>query len=234
MAEQKEQTRENREQALRRRKAKKQKELRRRRRILIASLVAIVVAIALIVVLALRSAGPDVEATTFTLNKDGSVTFTEVTDFDSSAYDKADMKKFVKEMVDSYDGSGVVKIDSVKVRGGKAYATLNYDSVATYAEFTGYNVFSGTIDEAKEEGYSFDLTFEEVADGHIGEQVKATDVVSDGERQVLILQENVTVNLPADVKYITTSGIRMVDADTAEVFPVGDNTDAAVAAYFIY
>ena len=73
-----------------------------------------------------------------------------------------------------------------------------------------------------------------MADGHIGDQVKATDVVSNGEQNVLILQENVLVQLPSDVKFITTSGIRMVDADTAEIFPVGDNTDAAVAAYFIY
>ena len=234
MSEQKETSRDNREQALRRRQAQRKKALRRRRRVLIASIAAIVVAAVLLVVFLVHSLGHHAEETALTLHQDGSVTFDEVLAFDSSEYDKSEMKKFVKDMVDSYNGTGEVTLESTSVSKGKAYVTIKYDSVATYAEFTGYNTFFGTIEEAKDAGYSFDLTFNSVADGHIGEAVTATEVVSDGDRQVLIVQENVVVNIPADIEFVTTSGISVRDKDTVEITPVGDNTDAAVAAYIIF
>lgn len=235
MAEQKEQVRGTREQALKKRQMQRKKALRRRRRILIASIIAIAVAAILLVILLVRGLiGKKIEQTALTLAEDGSVTFDEVMDFDSDTYSKAEMKKFVKDMVDSYDGDGTVTLSSVSVDKTKAYVSVTYDSMATYAEFTGYNAYVGTIADAKEDGYSFDLTFEEVADGHIGDIVTATDAVSDESRNVLILQENVVVNVPAKVKYITTNGISVHDADTVEIVPVNGNADAAVAAYIIY
>lgn len=234
MTEQKEQIRGTREQVMRKRQMQRKKELRRRRRILILCLVAIVVAVVLLVSMLVRSLGKYPEETAFTLGADGSVTFDEVMEFDTNTYSKSDMKTFVKDMVASYDGDGSVTLEHVSVSKGKAYVTTKYDSVATYEAFTGYDVFSGTIAEAMEEGYTFDLTFEAVADGHIGEIVSAKDAVADDERQVLILQENVLVNLPGDVSFITTNGINVQDADTVEIFPVNENTDAAVAAYIIY
>ncbi len=102
MAEQKEQVRGTREQALKKRQLQRKKALRRRRRILIASIAAIVVAAVLIIVLLVRGlVGKKVEETALTLNEDGSVTFEEVMEFDSDTYSKAEMKKFVKDMVDS-------------------------------------------------------------------------------------------------------------------------------------
>ncbi|MCR5640794.1 MAG: hypothetical protein K6G04_05495 [Lachnospiraceae bacterium] len=234
MTETKEQVRGTREQALKRRQMQRKQALRRRRRILIASMIAIVVAIVLLVVLIVRSLGKHGDETAFTLQEDGSVTFEEVVEFDSATYNKAEMKKAVKERVNAYHGSGSVKLDSVSASKGKAYATITYDSVATYSEFTGYTAFCGTIADAREAGYTFDLTFEEVAEGHIGEIVSASDVVSDENRKVLILQENVVVHLPGDVDYITTNGINVRDAKTVEIVPVNENTDAAVAAYIIY
>ncbi len=235
MAEQKEQVRGTREQALKKRQLQRKKALRRRRRILIASIAAIVIAAVLIIVLLVRGlVGKKVEETALTLNEDGSVTFEEVMEFDSDTYSKAEMKKFVKNMVDSYDGAGEVTLNSVFAVKSKAYVSVTYDSMSTYAEFTGYPAYCGTIADAKEDGYTFDLTFEEVADGHIGDIVTASDAVSDENRNVVILQENVVVNVPGKIAYITTNGISVRDADTVEIVPVNGNADAAVSAYIIY
>ena len=113
MTESREQAHGTREQALKQRQKKRQQALRRRRRILITCLVAIVVAVALLVVMMVRSmSGSRATETALTLEKDGSVTFEEVMDFDKNTYSKSEMKDFVKKLVDSYDGAGEVTLEN--------------------------------------------------------------------------------------------------------------------------
>ncbi|MCR4999558.1 MAG: hypothetical protein K6A05_06955 [Lachnospiraceae bacterium] len=236
MTESSEQARGTREQALKKRQQRRQQAMRRRRRILITSLVLIAVAIVLVVVMLLRTVlgGSFAEETALTLAADGSVTFEEVVDFDKDTYSKSEMKEFVKNMVDSYDGAGEVTLDAVAVRKDKAYVTVTYDSLDTYVEFTGYPAYSGTIASAKDAGHSFDLTFNAVDGGSLGDIVSASEVTSDDSRKVLILQENVVVHVPGKLDYVTTNGIAVRDSSTVEISPVGDNADAAVEAYIIY
>lgn len=221
-----------------RQKRSRRAQMIRRRRILLA--VAAVVLAAVIVGAVCLVTGvfeKRAKKSTLTLNADGSVVCEEVTSFDSERYDKAEWKKYAREQIDSYNkenGKDSVKLERAAVKDGTAYMRVRYKTAADYGAFTGYEIFSGTIKEAQEAGYSFSDSFAQVKDKKKGDSIAASDVVADNGQEVLILRENITVKVDGELLYLSEESTKVEGSDTLSIAQVDGNTDATSLTYIIY
>lgn len=181
--------------------------------------------------------GKPAEVSTLTFNTDGSVVFEEVIPFDEEKYSPKDLKSFTRDMISSFDeaaGDEAIVLDKIKVDDGQAYIKTKYSTADNYAAFTSYSVYMNTVEAAGEAGYAFDTTFCQVIDGVKGD-VLNTNVLSEFTGcYVAIIEENVTVNVPGDILFISSVSTEMVDNNTVTIAQKDGNPDATDRVYIIF
>lgn len=91
---------------------------------------------------------------TLSLSKDGTATYTIITDFSKDYYDLEELMVMAREEVTDY-GSGVQIIESV-VEEGMLRFQYGFDSLLHYAEFMDTTCYQGTVSEALKTGYKAD------------------------------------------------------------------------------
>ena len=96
-----------------------------------------------------------IEADTLTLSKDGTATYSIVSDFSEEYYNLEELMTMAQEEVDDY-GSGVQITESV-VEDGVLHFRYAFDSLLHYAEFMETTCFQGTVADAIKKGYQSDL-----------------------------------------------------------------------------
>ncbi len=224
---------------------KKMKKKKQQRNI---SLVLIIIALVLLLLVIVKllmgsgiSIGKKATVTTLTLRGDGAVIYEEVIDTGSLGMSDKDLEKelkdYVKEELDAYNkasGHKSVVLDKLSVEDGQAYQKTTYKDVTCYHDFTGYELYSGTVSEAQAAGYDFATTFASAYEGVAGDEVNAEAATNEGDLSVLIIRENGCVKVPGNIRFISSNGVRLVDSNTAEVYPLDSSNDAAVLAYIIY
>lgn len=176
------------------------------------------------------------ETNTLVLQKGGKITEMIAEDFSKDYYDEEELETFMNEAVDSYTADhekGSVKMSGYKVEDGKAYLTLKYADAEDYAAFKGVDIFSGTVVQAQTEGYKFDTSFVSVNEGEAANTADAKEVLSDDKNQVLILHENITVQVPGTIQYVSSEGVEVTAKDTVKISNE-EEPDLAPVAYIIY
>ena len=220
---------------------KKKKKKNQTKRII--SLVLIAVALLLIVILLLKLAsglikgGKEADVTTFTLKEDGKVVYEEVVDMSGVDVDEKELSAYANEELDNYNkahGSDSVKLSKIRLDDGIAYQKTTYKDVTCYHDFTGYEVYNGSVSSAKSSGYDFETTFVSAYEGITGDEVNADAATNNSDLSVLIIRENGQVKVPGSIRFISANGVKLIDENTAEVYPADDGSDAAVLAYIIY
>ncbi|RRF97078.1 MAG: hypothetical protein DUD27_02240 [Lachnospiraceae bacterium] len=180
----------------RRRKRIIQKKRQRRRRQLIT---AAVILAAVIVVLFTALSGifeKRSRSDLLTLSSDGSVIFEE----NSTMDDAAGLKDFVNKQISSYNsknGEGSVQLKRFARSGDHYYVRTKYKNMAVYSDFTGYDAYSGTVEGAKEAGYSFgDTSFKSTS------SKASADASADafkGQKVLIIKEWGISVKVPGEV-----------------------------------
>ncbi len=222
------------------RRKRRQREVMRNRIILgVGILVVLILVIFLIVKLigAALGMGGAADASTITFEKDGSVVFEEVTDFDKETYSKSELKSYTQDLIESFNesyGSEAIKLNKIKNVGDKIYVKTTYEDAKAYEAFSSYSTFNGSYDKAVEAGYHFDEVFSVVAD-----KVKAAGSAVDDETlfadmQVAIVDENVTVVVPGEITYVSEPSTEIVDDDTVSIKQADGNDDSSDLVYIIY
>lgn len=183
------------------------------------------------------NSGSIAEASTLTFEKDGQVVFEEVTDFDTDTYSKSELKKYTRDLVDSFNdtyGSKAITLNKLKVSGDKAYIKTTYKDSEAYSAFTSYQTFNGSYEDAAAAGYDFEELFCTVSEGTKGtaQAVIAGDTFTD--YQIAVVNENVTVEIPGQINYISDTSTELVDDHTVSIKQVDGNDDATDTVYIIY
>ena len=124
------------------------------------------IAIFLTVLLSLTGCGGIEKAkeSTVTVSDEGVVTEALIEEFLSEDYDEKELETSIRQMVDTYNtesGKDAVKIMKIQVKEGEATALLQYESDEVYREFNQVDFFTGTVGQAKEEGFTFAETFQD-------------------------------------------------------------------------
>ncbi len=140
--------------------------------------------------------GKEASATTFELNKDGSITHTIIETVGEEA-DENTVRSFIEQLVADYSAAkeeAPVRIDSVrKEPDGIFRVQMTYQSIEDYARFNGVKAFNGSMADALSAGFDFSKLC--LADS--GLAVSGYTLPAEyPDFSVLILQEAMDVRLP--------------------------------------
>ena len=146
--------------------------------------------------------------------ENGKVLSTSIESFDENAYDKGELKSYIRETISDYNkekGSTLVRQKSFNLKNGVATSVLHYADADAFTDFFGTELFVGTIAEAMAEGFSFDIPFASV-NGKVTE-VTSEEFVLDESYKVAIVRANTKVTVEGTVCYVSTENIADVGND---------------------
>ena len=178
-----------------------------------------ILGLVLVVLLCLSGCGsPDViETDTLSLLKDGTATYTIVSDFSDPAYNLEELKGMAQAEVTEY-GTGVI-ISNAVVEEGMLHFEYTFDSISHYAAFMGTSCYAGTVSQALKEGYKGDTKLLSVKDGS---SVMMKDDAVQGYK-LFIWNEPVAVRCSGNVVYhsenVSAAGKKGVQPVTNAVGP---------------
>lgn len=165
------------------------------------------IAIFLTVLLSLTGCGGIEKAkeSTVTVSDEGVVTEALIEEFLSEDYDEKELETSIRQMVDTYNtesGKDAVKIMKIQVKEGEATALLQYESDEVYREFNQVDFFTGTVGQAKEEGFTFAETFQDTE----GKEV-VLGIIPDSctDQQLIIIREPLNVLVPGKILYVSNN-----------------------------
>ena len=165
------------------------------------------IAIFLTVLLSLTGCGGIEKAkeSTVTVSDEGVVTEALIEEFLSEDYDEKELETSIRQMVDTYNtesGKDAVKIMKIQVKEGDPTALLQYESDEVYREFNQVDFFTGTVGQAKEEGFTFAETFQDTE----GKEV-ALGIIPDSctDQQLIIIREPLNVLVPGKILYVSNN-----------------------------
>ena len=208
--------------------------LRRKRITFFTCFFAVIIAIVLLVVVVTRNIHSGMaKSNTLTLT-DENVVFEEVTP--SEGLDKKELASYAKGVVSEYNkevGKKKIKIKKVSEYKDSLYIKTVYEDLDVYSNFSGYEAFSGTIQEALDAGYDFSTTFVAVSDGKKGDVADTETVCADPSLKVLIIRENATFAVNGTVLFVSDENTTVKDGSTVVAAEGNDNASAALT-YIIY
>ena len=161
--------------------------------------------------------------------EDGSIISTNIEAFDETDYSEKELKTFMKETIHNYnqkEGMNLVKQKSFQLKNGSATSVLQYENADVFEDFFGTELFVGTVEDAMEAGYSFDIPFASV-NGAVKE-VSSEAFADDETYKVAIIRANTKVMVDGIIYYITTENIAEIGIDYV-VIAEGNYEDGALS-----
>lgn len=160
----------------------------------------------------------DAQTNTVYILKKGKVVSKDVEDFDEDQYKASELEEYAKNTVREYTqehGKGSVTFQRLEVKDNTASLTLKYASAEDYAKFTGTELFTGTITEALEAGYSFEEEFVDVD----GQSHNVSTVLDNSKMKVAIVKGNLNLHVDGEIMYYTARNVVLVDKNTISIDP---------------
>lgn len=156
------------------------------------------------------------DSTVFVLKK-GDIVSTDVEAF-SKDYSESELKDYVDGAIDEFNSKHTdmkVKKDKLKIKDDVAKLTLKYDSFEAYTKFNGVDLFVGTIRDAFDAGYAFDVKFVSVEDG---KPVEEADVFAlDNSSKIVIYRGSNDLQVDGKIKYVSVESVNLVSENKIKV-----------------
>ena len=171
------------------------------------------------------------------IQKDGSVVSNDVIYFDTNIYNQTELGLFIEETISTYNkkhGEGAVVKNSLTIENNVASLILEYKDAATYTDFSGIELFMGSVSEAVSEGYEFDGKFAKIVDGKAVECTKS-DFVGNTELKVAIIKANTKVQIEGEILYISAENVMgygknwIVTKEGCDLLEVGNQLETETA-----
>ena len=171
------------------------------------------------------------------IQKDGGVVSNDVIYFDTSIYDQTELGLFIEETISTYNkkhGEGAVEKNSLTLENNVASLILEYKDAATYTDFSGIELFMGSVSEAVSEGYEFDGKFAKIVDGKAVECTKS-DFVGNAELKVAIIKANTKVQIEGEILFISAENVMgygknwIVTKEGCDLLEVGNQLETETA-----
>lgn len=167
--------------------------------------------------------------TSLYVQKDGKITQAIVESFEKDYYSDREFQSMIEKEIDAYNsgyGEERITIQRLEVVDGTLYLLLDFKDADTYEHYSETFCFSGTVDEALDEGLSFNMDFKD-ADY---EEYSTSDVTQKKNDSVIVLKEEGIVQLEGKVKYVSNN-VEIISEHMVQVMPIEDENEYA---YIIY
>lgn len=200
-------------------KAKAKAKARKRQKQKLALLVVLIAVLLILIVAAVFKSGilggKTVDGNSVYILESGKIVSTNIEVFDEDDYSKSELKSYMKDVISDYNkenGSGSVKQKSFNVKNDVATSVLQYKDADTFEDFYGRELFVGTIGEAIDAGYSFDIPFASVSGSTITECTNEK-FIADETYKVAIIKANTKVMVEGGICFVSTVNIAEVGSD---------------------
>lgn len=197
----------------------------------------------------------EVTRDTIYIQKNGKVTAVSMDELDKDYYSEQELEEYVDQEAAAYtseNGNKSLKVDSFEVQDSAVTLQLTYASSEDYVSFNGTVLFSGTVEEALNAGYDFDMEFysagygsesaeseeeqlsdeaaeEEMTDG----SVDGEEITAHSDYKVVITNEALNVKVDGDILYVSGEDFSMEDESTVSIPDPGDSQVAGLT-YIVY
>ena len=162
--------------------------------------------------------GYDADTNTVFVEEDGKIVSVDMEAFDKNDYSEKDLKSYIQEAIDSYNAKNAdsVKKKKLSVKDNVATLVLEFADDNAYQEFSGTELFSGTIAEAKKEGYAFDTEFAKFSNGKVS-LCEAKEILDKEELNVVIIKANTNVEVNGEILYVSAQNIAEVGTNRVSI-----------------
>lgn len=175
---------------------------------IVAVILIAAVAIGAIYFLSQRISFDTETSTVFILDK-GKVVTTDIEAFDTEKYSMEELTSYLTDIIDTYNaehGEESVIQKEYLVENNVAKLILEYANTDVYEDFYGIELFSGTISEALEAGYAFDVEFARVSNDK-AEACDAGEITTQPELKVAIIKANTRVCVEGKILYLSADNV---------------------------
>lgn len=185
----------------------------------------------LVVMLAATGCGESFKPTVSSLyiQKDGKITQAIVESFEKDYYSFSEFQSMTEKEISTYNssmGEEQVSVNQLELEGDTAYLLLDYVNAEAYSRYSEEFCFVGTVEEALDEGLSFDMVFKDPE----YEEYSAAEVTGQKSSHVAVLREEGVVQLETPVKYVSNN-VDIISDRMLEVMAIEDEDEYA---YIIY
>ncbi len=185
----------------------------------------ILVALALVLMVGISGCSPkfDTEESCLYIKKNGKVIEATLESFTEDYYSEDELKSFMEETIEAYNestGNKAVKLNKLSVKDGIASSYMTYKSYGDYAAFTGAVLFAGTIEEARDMGYSLDGKYLSVSGTATGNAVDSA--LMEQDLKVVITNQRIGIKIKGSIEYISNN-VKLISADTVSPLSTGDD-----------
>lgn len=170
----------------------------------------------------------DANEDTVYVKEKGTVIGAVVESFDKDYYDEDELNALIAEEVEEYNkeaGEDTLEIQKFEVEDKVAKVFIEYATGEDYAAFNKVEFFSGTIRQALEKEYEFNVEFFSAEDG---KAVDKDTALSNEEYRVVVLEEPILVESDTDILYYSDN------TDILSKTKVKVSEEAEGLAYIIY
>lgn len=176
----------------------------------------------------------NVEESTVYVDKKGTVISVDIEQLDQSYYDETELKTFIEEQVSNYQQSHgqEAKMSDFKVEDGEAVLKMEYDDCDAYTDFNGIELYSGSILEARAEGYDFETDFYSVEEDKV--PVTKDVILEEEDNQVVIIRKGIDVKVDGRVLYVSGKNVEKISKDTVSIPEPEEESEEEILTYIVY
>lgn len=163
--------------------------------------------------------------TSLYVQKNGEITQAIVESFEKDYYSDKEFQSMIEKEVDAYNqnyGEERITIERLEVEDETLYLLLDFKDADTYEHYNETYCFSGTVDEALNEGLSFNMDFKDAE----YEEYSTADVTEKKSNSVVVLKEEGIVQLEKPVKYVSNN-VEVISKHMVQVMPIEDENEYA-------
>ena len=138
------------------------------------------------------------------VQRDGKLTQAIVESFEKEYYSLEEFRSMMKKELGLYNemfGEEKITVKRLEEKNDTLYLLLDYVDSATYSEYNEVYCFIGTVEEALENGHSFNMVFKDAA----YEEFTAAKATAKKSDHVIVLREEGMVQLEHPVKYVSNN-----------------------------
>ena len=183
----------------------------------------------------------EADESTVYITKDGNVIGADIEDFNKDYYDEEELKAYITESIESYvesNGDGSLELEKFQTAsseedGVTAQLYLNYATYIDYALFNDVTMFDGTVEQAQQEGYTFDgQSFQKVEDGSQAGSMEVQELLEDEEIRVVVIGEETLVRIDGEIQSVSDGNTEVTGKNTVRVHYDVEDTEAQPAYIF--
>ena len=119
-----------------------------------------------------------------------------------------------------------------KVEDGEAVLKMEYDDCDAYTDFNGIELYSGSILEARAEGYDFEADFYSVEEDKV--PVTKDVILEEEDYQVVIIRKGIHVKVDGKVLYVSGKDVEKISKDTVSIPEPAEESEEEILTYIVY